>query len=127
MLTTKPEIMDWVVADLRYVTGNQKSLKRILRPWMEEHNTEIAEGKGIVVEGISAKTRPRIVYSMGGRLWAVAVPWDPDAKYSTYIAVSEFMRNSFKLVDFIKEALDEEIERVKKREKQAAKRKKKGK
>jgi len=124
MFAAKLEIMDWILADLRYVTGNQKSLKRVLRPWMKEHSTEVQEGEGIIVEGLSAKTRPRIVYCLGGKLWAISVPWDPDAKYSAYIAVSEFMRTHFKCLPFIQEALDDEIDNAKAAQKRAKKRKK---
>ena len=117
----KPEIVDWIMADLRHVTGNQKGLAQLLAPWRKEHSTDIREGAGIIVEGLSVKTRPRIVYCSGGQLWALMVPWDPDKGYSMYIAVSEFMRKRFKMAAFIRETLDEEIERAKKLEKKARK------
>ena len=121
----KPDIMDWITADLRYVSGNQKRLKQLLLPWKKEHNTDIKEGKGIIVSGLSATTRPRIIYCMGEKLWSVMVPWDPDAKYSAYLAVSEFMRKQFVLADFIQDALDEEIDRAKEAQKRSRKARKK--
>jgi len=114
-MTGKLVLDDWITADLRKVTGNQSNLRAIIDDWgREEKGRKLPPHHGILVGGLSVRSRPRIIHRAANRLlWVTNVPWDPDEKLSMWLVVSQFIRRSMSVDDSVREALTEEISRLK--------------
>ena len=98
--------------DLRSVTGNQAGLGALVAEWSEQAEMTLENGEGLLVTGRSQKGRPRIVHRVNGMLWVLMVPWDPVEKLSVELAVSLYLRKTYRLAPVVRETLDEEIERM---------------
>jgi len=104
-------IVDWIASDLRCICGNQRVLSQIVADFESFNSCQMQTGDGILISGLVASSRPRILWKQDDSFWVIQVPWDSEAKLSTWLAVSRFLRGLDVDPD-VQEALDEEIERA---------------
>lgn len=79
--------------------------------------TGLSEGEGFLVLGLSARSRPRIIWREGKYLFVTLVPWDPDSKTSYWIAVTTYLLGKFKMdKDNVRGPLQEERDLVRKKQ-----------
>ena len=100
----KINIVDWKPStDLRTVS------QRIDR--LEEFGMHLNEGEGALFSNV-AQDRFRVVTKMGGILVLLIPPVNcktVEDKCSLYLKISLWLRKTFNVDDFLKEALDEDI------------------